>query len=261
MKLSRGIREISKGRKGRKSFLFFMAAYFIFWIIFFWKKAGHGVWKQRAKGGMIHNTNGVYEMYVKRVLDFVLSVLAIVIFSPLIFVVAILVKVKLGSPIFFCQERPGRNKKIFRMIKFRTMTEERDEKGELLPDRDRLTGFGKLLRSTSLDELPELFNIARGDMSIVGPRPLLAEYLPLYSRKQARRHEVRPGLTGLAQISGRNGISWEEKLGLDVEYVDNVTFLGDLKIILDTVFVIWKRDGITSETSATMEKFKGSGGF
>ena len=123
------------------------------------------------------------------------------------------------------------------------------------------SGFGKLLRSTSLDELPELFNIARGDMSIVGPRPLLAEYLPLYSRKQARRHEVRPGLTGLAQISGRNGISWEEKLGLDVEYVDNVTFLGDLKIILDTVFVIWKRDGITSETSATMEKFKGSGGF
>lgn len=207
---------------------------------------------------MVHTTNGIYEAYVKRVLDFVLSIAAVILLSPLMFVVAALVRAKLGPPVFFQQERPGRDEKVFKLIKFRTMTEKRDGDGRLLPDKDRLTGFGKLLRSTSLDELPELFNIAKGDMSIVGPRPLLVEYLPLYSRQQARRHEVRPGLTGLAQVSGRNGIPWEEKLKLDVEYVDHITFLGDLKIILGTVRTVLKRDGVSSETSATMEKFKGS---
>lgn len=173
-------------------------------------------------------------------------------------VVALLVRINLGSPVIFKQQRPGLNEKIFTMYKFRTMTDERDENGELLPDAVRLTKFGKFLRSTSLDELPELFNILKGDMSIVGPRPLLVQYLPLYNEHQRRRHEVRPGLTGLAQVNGRNAISWEEKFDLDVQYVDNVTFINDWKIIFTTLKKVTLREGINSETAATMEFFEGS---
>lgn len=201
---------------------------------------------------------GFYEKFIKRPLDFLLSLIAIVILSPLLIVLAILVRVKLGSPVLFKQDRPGLNGKIFQMRKFRSMTDERDENGELLPDEKRLGKFGKILRSTSLDELPELFCILKGEMAIVGPRPLLVRYLPRYNEHQARRHEVRPGFTGLAQVNGRNSISWEEKFDWDVKYVDNVTFLGDLKILLDTVKVVFKREGISSATSATMEEFMGS---
>jgi undecaprenyl phosphate N,N'-diacetylbacillosamine 1-phosphate transferase len=191
-------------------------------------------------------------------MDFTLSLLAIVALSPVLLLVSILVRSKLGSPIIFKQQRPGLNEKVFMMYKFRTMTDERDENGELLPDSVRLTKFGKFLRSTSLDELPELFNILKGDMSIVGPRPLLVQYLPLYSTHQKRRHEVRPGLTGLAQVSGRNAISWEEKFDLDVNYVDNMSFWNDCKIILLTAKKVVVREGINSETAATMEPFKGN---
>lgn len=200
----------------------------------------------------------IYEKYVKRILDFTLALLALIILSPIILIVWLLVKIKLGSPAIFKQERPGLNGKIFRLYKFRTMTEERDENGELLPDEVRLTKFGKALRSTSLDELPELWNIIKGDMSIVGPRPLLVRYLPLYNERQARRHEVRPGFTGLAQVNGRNSISWEEKFEWDVKYVENISFMGDVKIVLNTIKVVFKRDGISSETSVTMEEFRGS---
>lgn len=165
---------------------------------------------------------------------------------------------EIGSPILFCQKRPGKDEKIFNMYKFRTMTDERDENGELLPDEVRLTKFGKFLRSTSLDELPELFNILKGDMSIIGPRPLLVEYLPRYNEEQRRRHEVRPGLSGLAQANGRNAISWEQKFKYDVEYVDHVTFLGDWKIIFQTIWNVLKRDGISSDIAVTMEKFMGT---
>ncbi|MFD4932111.1 sugar transferase [Peribacillus butanolivorans] len=201
---------------------------------------------------------GIYRRVIKRSMDCILSLIAIVILSPLLLVVALLVRVKLGSPVLFKQKRPGLNENIFMMYKFRTMTDERDENGELLPDNIRLTKFGRFLRSTSLDELPELFNIIKGDMSIVGPRPLLVQYLPLYNKHQKRRHEVRPGLSGLAQVNGRNAISWEDKFHLDVEYVNHVSFTGDWKIIFLTIKKVFVREGINSETAATMEPFKGT---
>ena len=201
---------------------------------------------------------GIYKRFIKRPMDFILSLLAIIILSPLMLIVAVLVKVKLGSPVLFKQERPGLNEKIFTMYKFRTMTDERDENGKLLPDSMRLTKFGKRLRSTSLDELPELFNILKGDMGFVGPRPLLVQYLSLYNDHQRRRHEVRPGLTGNAQVNGRNAISWEKKFDLDVAYVNNVTFIGDLKIIFLTIKKVLLKEGISSDMSVTMEPFRGS---
>ncbi|MGY3718128.1 sugar transferase [Sutcliffiella cohnii] len=207
---------------------------------------------------MSNSQGGFYRRFIKRPMDFILSLVAILALSPVLLVVAILVRTKLGSPVLFKQKRPGLNETVFMMYKFRTMTDERDENGELLPDSVRLTKFGKFLRSTSLDELPELFNILKGDMSIIGPRPLLVQYLPLYNDHQKRRHEVRPGLSGLAQISGRNAISWEDKFNLDVEYVDNVSFIEDWKIIFLTIKKVFVREGINSETAATMEPFKGT---
>lgn len=207
---------------------------------------------------MKNSKGGIYRRFIKRPMDFLLSLIAIIALSPIFLIVAILVKVKLGSPIIFKQQRPGLNEKIFTMYKFRTMTDERNENGELLPDGERLTKFGLFLRSTSLDELPELFNILKGDMSIVGPRPLLVQYLPLYNDHQKRRHEVRPGLTGLAQINGRNAISWEQKFDLDVQYVENVSFIEDWKIMFITIKKVFIREGINSETAATMEFFEGS---
>lgn len=201
---------------------------------------------------------GFYEKYVKRPQDFLCALLALIVLSPVLLILAILVRTKLGSPILFTQDRPGLNGKVFKLYKFRTMTSQTDENGNLLPDDIRLTSFGKKLRATSLDELPELINILKGDMSVVGPRPLLVQYLERYNKHQARRHEVRPGFTGYAQVNGRNSISWEEKFNLDVEYVDNITFLGDWKIIFQTVGVVLKRDGVNSETSVTMEEFMGS---
>lgn len=196
--------------------------------------------------------------YIKRILDIISSLLAIIILSPLIAVTAVLVKTKLGSPVLFKQERPGKDEKIFTLMKFRTMTDERDENGELLPDEVRLTKFGKFLRSTSIDELPELFNILKGDMSVIGPRPLLVEYIPRYNEHQHRRHEVRPGLSGWAQVNGRNTVSWEDKFDMDVHYVDNYSFAMDVKILFMTVLNVIKKEGISSETSATMEVFMGT---
>lgn len=198
--------------------------------------------------------------YIKRILDIISSLLAIIILSPLLAVTAVLVKTKLGSPVLFKQERPGKDEKIFTLMKFRTMTDERDENGELLPDEIRLTKFGKFLRSTSIDELPELFNILKGDMSVIGPRPLLVEYIPRYNEHQHRRHEVRPGLSGWAQVNGRNTVSWEDKFDMDVHYVDNYSFAMDVKILFMTVLNVLKKEGISSETSATMEVFMGTPG-
>ena len=206
-----------------------------------------------------HKAKGPYEKFIKRPIDFLLALIGLIVLSPIILITAILVRVKLGSPVLFHQPRPGRNEKVFNLYKFRTMTDEKDADGNLLPDEVRLTGFGKKLRSTSIDELPELINIIKGDMAIVGPRPLLVRYLPRYNQHQKRRHEVRPGFTGLAQVNGRNSISWEEKFDWDVKYVDNITFLEDLKILFATVGVVFGRKGISSGTSATMEEFMGSG--
>ena len=200
----------------------------------------------------------MYAKYIKRILDFLLSLIALIILSPILLIVAILVKIKLGSPVIFKQKRPGKNEKIFTLYKFRTMTDKKDENGNLLPDSERLTKFGKILRSTSLDELPELINILKGDMAIVGPRPLLVEYLPLYNETQKQRHNVRPGLTGLAQINGRNTSSWEKKFEEDVEYVKKITFIKDVKIILKTIIKVLRKEGISQEGSATMEKFEGN---
>lgn len=206
----------------------------------------------------LHKKKGIYERFYKRPMDFILSAFAIILFSPILLTVSYFVRIKLGSPILFKQERPGLYEKIFTMYKFRTMTDEKDENGQLLPDNIRLTKFGRMLRSTSLDELPELFNIIKGDMSIVGPRPLLVQYLPLYNTHQKRRHDVRPGLTGKAQVNGRNSINWEDKFNLDIEYVDNISFLEDCKIILMTIKKIIVREGINSNTASTMEVFEGS---
>lgn len=206
-----------------------------------------------------HKPYGVYERFFKRPLDIICALLALTVFWWLYLIVAVLVSIKLGSPVIFKQARPGKNEKIFNLYKFRTMTDEKDENGNLLPDEVRLTKFGKFLRKTSLDELPEAVNILKGDMSVVGPRPLLVEYLPRYNAKQKRRHEVRPGLSGYAQVHGRNAISWEEKFDLDVEYVDEITFAGDAKIVFMTVFKsFFKQEGISSDNSATMEVFMGS---
>ena len=206
---------------------------------------------------MKHIPYGPYEKYVKRPLDCVLAAGALAVFSPILGATAFAVRVNLGTPVLFSQERPGKDGNIFKLYKFRSMTDKRGEDRELLPDEKRLTRFGRFLRSTSLDELPELINIVKGDMAIVGPRPLLVEYLSRYSECHARRHEVRPGLTGLAQVHGRNALSWEEKFDWDIKYVDKISFATDCRIILDTIKIVFNRSGISSETSATMEKFMG----
>lgn len=211
-----------------------------------------------ANNSIIPHKQGFYEKYIKRPQDFLCALIAIIVLSPIMLIIAGLVRLKLGSPVIFKQERPGLNEKIFTLYKFRTMTDAKDVDGELLPDEVRLTKFGKLLRSTSLDELPELINMLKGDMAVVGPRPLLVRYLDRYNAHQARRHEVRPGFTGYAQVHGRNAITWEDKFDKDVYYVDNVTFLGDWKIIFQTVRTVLKREGISSKSSATMEEFMGT---
>lgn len=198
-----------------------------------------------------------YVKYMKRFLDIILSGLALIVLSPVYLVVAILVRTKLGSPVIFIQKRPGKDNKVFNMYKFRTMTDKRDGQGNLLPDDERLTSFGKILRSTSLDELPELWNIFKGDMSIVGPRPLLIEYLDIYTDDQIKRHLVRPGLTGLAQVNGRNAISWSEKFQFDIDYIESISFSLDIKIIFLTIKKVLIKEGISSDTSVTIEKFNG----
>ena len=200
----------------------------------------------------------MYAKYIKRMLDFILSLIALIVLSPLMIIIGILVRIKLGRPVIFKQKRPGKDEKIFTLYKFKTMTDEKDEQGNLLADEKRLTKFGKFLRSTSLDELPELWNILKGEMAIVGPRPLLVEYLPLYNEEQKHRHDIKPGLTGLAQITGRNAIQWEEKFKEDIEYVNNITFIQDTKIILKTFIKVFKKDGINQEGNATMKKFEGT---
>ena len=213
--------------------------------------------QQKARERGYHVPYGPYEALIKRPLDAILSLLALTILSPIMVMLSFLVRIKLGSPVLFTQERPGLNEKIFRIFKYRTMTNEKNQDGVFLPDEERLTCFGKLLRSTSLDELPELINILKGEMSLVGPRPLLVEYLPKYSQEQKKRQDVRPGLTGLAQIKGRNELSWEERFQEDINYVNQITFLGDMKILLKTIYIVLKREGIHSKTSATMEVFYG----
>ena len=208
--------------------------------------------------GFITPHYGIYAKYLKRILDLAVSFLAIVILSPFIILFSLIGAVLMRGNPFFIQKRPGKNEKIFKLIKFRTMTNRKDGNGNLLPDEQRLTGYGKFLRSTSIDEIPELFNILKGDMSIIGPRPLLVKYLPLYNTYQKHRHDVRPGLTGYAQVHGRNTLSWKQKFEMDIKYVEHITFIGDLKILAETVKKVIKRDGISSETSVTMEEFTGN---
>lgn len=200
----------------------------------------------------------MYRKYFKRLFDIICALAAIIVFGWLYIILAILVRVKLGSPVLFTQDRPGKDEKIFKLYKFRSMTDERDANGNLLPDDVRLTKFGKLLRAISLDELPEAFNILKGDMSVIGPRPLLVRYLERYNDEQKRRHEVRPGLSGWAQVNGRNAMTWEDKFAHDVWYVDHVSFALDVKIIFMTVLKVFKREGISSDTSVTMEEFMGT---
>lgn len=197
----------------------------------------------------------MYKKFIKRMLDIIISLCGIIILSPIYLILWILVRVKLGSPALFTQERPGRNEKVFKLYKFRTMTDERDEKGELLPDEVRLNRFGKILRSTSLDELPELFNIIKGDMSLIGPRPLLVRYLPYYTEAERHRHDVRPGLTGLAQVNGRNALGWEDRFAYDLQYVENCSFLLDIKVLAMTVGKVLKRSGTLSGAEQTVADF------
>ena len=215
--------------------------------------------KQEAGSSYVNRGSLFYVNYVKRFLDILISLILLLCLSPVLLILALLVRVKLGSPVIFRQDRPGKDGKVFGLMKFRSMTGERDENGELKPDEVRLTPFGKKLRAASLDELPEFINILKGDMSFVGPRPLLVRYLDRYNEEQKHRHDVLPGLTGLAQVNGRNAISWEKKFEYDIEYVKNVSFLLDVKIVFQTVMKVLKRDGISSGTSATMEEFLGSG--
>ena len=200
----------------------------------------------------------MYAKYIKRHLDFFLALCAIIVLSPILLLLTVIGAFAMKGNPFFTQQRPGKNEKIFKLIKFRTMTCEKDKDGNLLPDEKRLTKYGKFLRSTSLDELPELFNILKGDMAVIGPRPLLVQYLPLYNAHQKRRHEVRPGLSGLAQVNGRNSLTWEQKFEDDIRYVDNITFIGDIKIIFTTFLKVFKREGISQENNATMEFFTGT---
>ena len=202
-----------------------------------------------------HKPYGIYEKYIKRILDIICSMMVIILFWWLFVIVALLVKIKLGSPVIFKQPRPGKNGEIFNLFKFRTMTDDRDEKGELLPDSQRLTPFGRLLRSTSLDELPEVFCILIGTMSLIGPRPLAVKYLPYYNEYEKHRHDVRPGLTGLAQVSGRNFVNWDERFAYDIEYVNKITFWNDVKIILLTIKAVVKRTGIEACGSFTLQDF------
>ena len=196
----------------------------------------------------------MYKKYIKRILDIILSLIAIIVTLPIFLIVGILILIFIGQPAIFRQKRPGKNEKIFTMYKFRTMTNKKDEDGNLLPDELRLTKLGKFLRKTSLDEIPEFINILKGDMSLVGPRPLLVEYLPYYTEEEHHRHDVRPGLTGLAQVNGRNNLDWDKRLKKDIEYVNNITFINDIKIIIDTIKTVFKREGITDNKSVTMTK-------
>lgn len=200
----------------------------------------------------------MYKLFIKRTLDFIMAFIGIILLSPILLIIAALVRIKLGSPILFKQKRPGKGEKIFTLYKFRTMTDEKDESGNLLPDHIRLTKFGKLLRATSLDELPELINILKGDMSFIGPRPLLVEYLELYDERQRKRHNVRPGLSGLAQVNGRNNLSWEEKFELDIQYVENINMIIDIKLFIITIRKVFVKEGINFENTQRDNKFKGS---